>query len=108
MPRPLARLDGDSTTFASGLVRQKAPRTPSPNAVSAVPSGRGLAGGSRVVTPRAPGSPARGAGVDDPHAARPSAAAEMSALPASPPGQTPGKTPIIGPGVKGWPPSCVG
>src|ERR1700749_3823554 len=101
MPRPLARLDGDSTTFASGLVRQKAPRTPSPNAVSAVPSGRGLAAGSRGVTPRATVSPASGAGADDPHAARPRAAAGMTALPASPRARHRVMTPIMGPASRG-------
>src|SRR5581483_10171563 len=58
MPRPLARLDGDSTRLARGLVRHQAPSTLSPNAVSAAPSGRGLALGSRAATPCAMVTPA--------------------------------------------------
>src|SRR5579875_1473092 len=83
MPSPLARLDGDSTTLASGVLRHQAPSTPSPNAVSAAPSGRGLTAGSRVVTPRATVSPASGTGADDPQPTAARAAAVITALPAS-------------------------
>src|ERR1700761_7145918 len=65
MPRPLARLDGDSTRLACGLVRHQAPSTLSPNAVSAAPSGRGLALGSRAATPWAMVTPASADGDPD-------------------------------------------
>src|ERR1700744_5362831 len=97
--------------FASGVLRHQAPSTPSPNAVSAAPSGRGLAAGSRVVTPRATVSPGSGAGADDPQPTAARAAAAITALPARlppprPPGQPPGRTPshdpIMGPAPREW------
>src|ERR1700744_5365792 len=75
--------------FASGVLRHQAPSTPSPNAVSAAPSGRGLAAGSRVVTPRATVSPASGAGAGDPQPTAARAAAAITTLPASGAGPPP-------------------
>src|ERR1700761_2214085 len=58
MPSPLARLDGDMSRLDRGLVRHHAVSTPSPKAVSAVPSGRGLTAGSCRGRPWATFSPA--------------------------------------------------
>src|ERR1700761_3885388 len=91
MPSPLARLDGDMSRLDRGLVRHHAVSTPSPKAVSAVPSGRGLTAGSCRGRPWATLSPAvrdgdavappgePGPGEPEPHPARASPATPAAA-----------------------------